>query len=194
MFYKKRKSRTLRFGDVLKGYCLANTVLEKPALDRRFNGYDIVVDFPLFSVVMSPCCQIERGTVALSPLTQIRNAFFDNPYLAMDFTRINRMMTSQQSIPPKAWKAMSLTERQKREAKGLQYAFPYLFVFEKNVKLPEYTLKRPQRNIKTGYYMVDFKNITKINCKEIKKPPEEALLKSKILELSVSLNDKHCLM
>ena len=168
----------------MQGYCHTTAVIEKPALDGRFNKYDITVDFPLFSVLMSPCCQIERGTIALSPLIPIRNAFFDNPYLADDLTRINRRMTPQQSVPPKAWEDMEPEERQKREAKGLEYAFPYLFVFEKNTKLPVYTLERRKENIDTGYYMVDFKNITKLTCDKIM-TPEKAPLESKILELSV---------
>jgi hypothetical protein len=184
MFYMKTPSKALRFGDVLQGYCHTTAVLEKPALDRRFNKYDIAIDFPLFSVLMSPCCQIERGTIALSPLVPIRPSFFANPYLAEDLTRINRMMTPQQAVPPKAWAAMDSKERQKREAKKIEYAFPYLYVFEKNAKFPVYTLKRGNENIETGYYMVDFKNTTKLIC-DIIKSPEEAPLDSKILELSV---------
>jgi hypothetical protein len=184
MFYKKGKSRALRFGDILKGYCHTTARIEKPALDRRFNKYDIVVDFPLFSVLMSPCCQIERGTIALSPLIPIRISFFENPYLAEDLTRINRMMTPQQAVPPKAWQAMTAEERQRREAKKMEYAFPYLFVFENNTKLPVHTLKRHKKKKETGYYMVDFKNITKLTCDKIMSP-EKAPLDSKILELSV---------
>jgi hypothetical protein len=184
MFYAKTMSKALRFGDILRGYCHTTAVIEKPALERGFDKYDITVDFPSFSVLMSPCCQIERGAVALSPLMPIRTAFFDNPYLAEDLTRINRKMTPQQSVPPKAWEAMDPAEKLKREAKGSQYSFPYLFVYEANPNLPAYVLERRQEKFTTGFYMVDFKNITKLACENIK-TPEEAPLESKILELSV---------
>lgn len=184
MFYIKRQSKALRFGDILQGYCHTTAVIEKPALDGYFNKYNIAVDFPKFSVLMSPCCQIERVTIAVSPLLPIRASFLDNPYLADDLTRINRLMTPQQAVPPKVWEAMGVEERRRREAKHVEYAFPYLFVFEKDAKLPIYTLKRQKENIPTGYYMVDFKNTTKISCNQIKSP-EKAPLDSKILELSV---------
>lgn len=184
MFYTENPSKVLRFGDILQGYCYTTAIIEKPVLDGHFSKYEISVDFPLFSVLMSPCCQIERGTIALSPLIPIRNAFFENPYLASDLTRINRKMTPQQSVPPKAWDAMESEERQKREAKGSAYAFPYSFVFEKHSKLPKYTLNQQGGNIPTGYYMVDFKNITKVSCKEIK-TQKDVPLYSKMVELSI---------
>ncbi|MGA2680761.1 MAG: hypothetical protein ABSF44_03055 [Candidatus Bathyarchaeia archaeon] len=184
MFYIENPSKALRFGDILQGYCYTTPIIEEPVLNGSFSKYEISVDFPLFSALMSPCCQIERGTIALSPLIPIRSSIFANPYLADDLTRINKKVTPQQAIPPRAWEAMDEQERQKREAKGLAYAFPYLFVFEKHIKLPEYNIDRQEGNITTGCYMVDFKNITKIACEQIKSQ-EEAPLESKILELSV---------
>jgi hypothetical protein len=184
MFYTEKTSKTLRFGDILQGYCYTTAIIEKPVLDGHFSQYEISVDFPSFSALMSPCCQIERSTIALSPLIRIRNAFFENPYLSSDLTRINRRMMPQQSVPPKAWEAMKPEERQRREAKGFTYAFPYAFVFEKHSKLPEYTLNRQEGNVTTGHYMVDFKDITKVSCNEIK-TQKDVPLYSKILELSI---------
>jgi hypothetical protein len=185
MFYTEKPSNALRFGDILKGYCHTTAVIEKPILDGRFSKYDISVDFPSFSVLMSPCCQIERKTITISPLISIRAAFFENPYLAADLTRINRKMTSQQSVPPQAWESMGEEERQRRENKGLAYAFPYAFVFEKHAQLPEYQLLNRQGDIiTTRYYMVDFKDLTKVSCEEIK-TSKDVPVYSKMLELSV---------
>jgi hypothetical protein len=77
-----------------------------------------------FSVIMDPCCQIGDQSISLTPLLPIKKPFFANPYLKEDLTRLNRIMTPQQSVPPQVWEAMSPEEKQRRLEIGDKYAYP----------------------------------------------------------------------
>lgn len=175
----------LRFGDVLRGYIATTPNIKEPILTQLTlnKGYNIDVNLPNFSVVLTPCCSIGHNTISLTPLIKVRNTFFDNPYLVEDLTRINREMKPQQAIPPHAWNKIPLEEKQRHLEEGYGYAFVNLFVYEKNDLFPKYTIHRKGKNIETNYYMIDFKNTFKLNCKKIK-TPKEAPLESKRLQLS----------
>lgn len=181
MFYQEEMDEALRFGDILKGYILAASSIEEPDLSKN---YKIDINLPIFCAVISPCCSIGERKISLSPLIELRNSFFDNPYLAEDLTRINRKMEPQQSVPSHIWDNLTEEERQKRLREGYAYAFLEFFVYEKNDLFPKYTIHRRQGNIETNYYMIDFRNIYKINCEKIV-DPKNAPLESKCLQLSI---------
>jgi len=184
MFYEKEPDKELRFGDVLRG-CIATTpnIRELILPDQILSeGYNIDVDLPMYSVVVTPCCSIDKKEkiISLTPLIEVRNSFFDNPYLAEDLTRINRAMTPEQTVAPHIWDQFPPEEKQKRLNEKVGYAFLELFIYEKNEWFPKYTIHRKQGSVETNYYMINFKNIYKLNYKEMRTPIE-----SKCLQLSV---------
>ena len=184
MFYKEKNDSILRFGDVVKGYVLTTPKIVEPILTTLNTDYNIEIDLPFFSVVITPCCSIGQKTISLTPLIELRNAFFKNPYLSEDFTRINRVMEPQQSVAPDTWNKFPTEEQQRRLEEGNAYAFLELFVYEKNDLFPKYSIYiNKQKNIETNYYMIDFKNIYKLNCEKIN-TPEDAPIDSKCLQLS----------
>ncbi len=183
MFYTEEMDNALRFRDVLKGYFSTSPVIKEPLLKKPKN-YNIDVTFPIFSVIIAPCCEIGNKTISLTSLIQVRGSFFDNPYLAEDLTRVNRRMTPEQAIPPSAWNIMPDEEKQRRLELGSQFAFLSLFVYEKHDLLPKYTRHRRGTDIKTNHYMIDFKNTHKLCCDKIISPIK-APLDSKVLQLSV---------
>lgn len=190
MFYQGEPDKMLRFGDVVKGYISIDLDIKKPLSSAEIKAedyqYKLDVNIPAYSVVLTPCCSIEDGIIALTPLIRVFGDFFKNPYFEEDLTRINRLMEPNQMLSPAKWKGLSLEEQEAIMAKGNQYALTNYFIYEQNDILKEYTLKK--RNIR--YYMIDFRNINKIKCKMIKRSDklteEDApLLESKALQLSV---------
>jgi hypothetical protein len=186
MFYEEKVDNALRFGDVLRGYIAITPSIKGPILEASTlnEGYNIDVNLPIFSVVLSPCCSIGHDIISLTPLIKVRNAFFDNPYFREDLTRINRKMEPEQTVPPNIWEKFPSEEKQKRSEEGYGYTFLELFIYEKNNLLAKYTIHRKQENIETNYYMIDFRNTYKLNCEKIK-TPEDAPLESKCLQLSI---------
>jgi len=188
MFYEERMDNVLRFGDILRGYIAITPRIKVPFLEVSSlnEGYNIDVNLPIFSVVLSPSCSIGHAIISLTPLIKVRNTFFDNPYFAEDLTRINPKMEPQQAVPPHVWNKFPPEEKQKRLEEGYGYAFVELFVYEKNDLFPIYTVHRKgkQEDIKTSYYMIDFRNTYKLNYEKIK-TPEDAPLESKCLQLSI---------
>lgn len=57
------------------------------------------------------------------------------------------------------------------------------FIYEQNDLFPEYSIRKNGKNITIRYYMIDFKNIYKIDCGTIKSPTQ-APLESKCLQIS----------
>jgi hypothetical protein len=193
MFYRDGLGNELRFGDVVKGFVLTNAVLIKTHWDTTNPPYDINVLTPDFSVIMTPCCSIEDKTIAVTQLIPVRISFFDNPHWADDLTRINRIMSPQESVSPQVWSQLSTDEQQRRIAEGNTYAHANLFIYDKHEILPEYPLSRKRGNetqkITTGYYMVDFKNIVKVNCDRILSPSDSPL-ECRLLELTVEAREE----
>jgi hypothetical protein len=184
MFYATTKSRALRFGDVLRGFLSTTPVIKEPALTSSFKKYLIDVNLPEFSVVIDPCSQIGKQAISLTPLSRITSTFFDNPYLAEDLTRLNRIMLPEKSMPPHEWTKLSPEEKLERKTVGDTYAFVSRFIYDKHDSLPQYSLKKGTSEIETGYYMIDFRNIHRLNCDAIISA-EKAPLESKVLELSI---------
>jgi hypothetical protein len=181
----ENNDNVLRFGDVLKGYVFTAPNIVEPISNVSNTGCKIEIDFPFFSVVITPCCSIGQKTISLTPLIEIRNTFFRNPHFSEDLTRINRKMEPQQGFPPKAWKKLSPEEKKRRLEEGCTYVFLELFVYEKNDLFSKYSIHiNKQENIETNYYMIDFKNTYKLNCEKIN-TPKDAPIASKCLQLSI---------
>lgn len=193
MFYRNGLGKELRFGDIVKGFVLTNTVLFKTHWNTQNPPYDINVFTPQFCVIMTPCCSIEDKTITVTPLINVRISFFDNPYLAEDLTRINRMMTPQQSVSPQVWGQFKAEEQQRRIGEGNTFAHDNLFIYDKHEILHVYPLSRKRgievQSITTGYYMIDFKNIVKVNCDRIISPSDSPS-ESRLLELTVEARDE----
>lgn len=160
MFYQDDLDQALRFGDVVRGYILTNAILVKPSWETQLDDYTVNISSPQFSVIMTPCCSIEDKTIILTPLMQVYPTFFDNPYLVEDLTRVNRIMSPQQAVPPYVWEGFGDEDKQGRLAEGNTYAFQNLFIYERQDSFLEYTLHRKRgENIVTNYYMINFKNL-----------------------------------
>jgi len=180
MFYQEEIQKELRFGDVLRGYILAVPNIEEPKLNIDFK---IEVKMPDFCVVLSPCCSIGDKIISLSPLIPVLSDFFDNPYFKDDLTRINREMLPQQSVSPHVWECLPSEEKEKRLSVGKTFAFVALFIYGENKLFPEYII-RTDRNFKTRFYMIDFRNTYRLNCRKIVNA-KDFPLESKYLQLSI---------
>lgn len=189
MFYTDRLNKALRFGDVVKGYILTNPFYNEPNifLKEGSHNYKIDVEIPEYSVVLTPCCNIEGSIISLTPLTHVRSDFLLNPYFAEDLTRINRMMTAQQAMTPEKWEELDDEAKQKRKEERLNYALLRYFIYAENDRFQEYKV----RNRMICCHMIDLKNIYTIKCPKIKRannsrPADSSILDSKILQLSVT--------
>ena len=182
MFYEETPDMALRFGDILEGFILAASTIKEPT--PTIKKYEVSIDLPIYSVILSPCCSIGDKVISLTPLIEIKGSFFDNPYFAEDVTRINRKMKPEQTVAPHVWDKFPPDQKQKRLNEGETYAFLSMFIYEKHDLLPIYHIKLGQRIINTNYYMIDFRNTCKVNCDKIISP-ERAPLELKCFQLSV---------
>ena len=185
MFYTDKVNNELRFGDVLSWGILAAPHVEYKPSNPLENNFKLDVNFPEFSVVITPCCSIDDKTICLTPLIRVMYNFFDNPYFAEDLTRINRKMKPENTVKPEIWERFPQEQKDKRLLEGSQYGLLEFFIYEENELLPLYSLKRKGNadTIKTNYYMIDFRNVYKLTSKNFR-APKGALLQSKILELT----------
>lgn len=187
MFYQDGPDQALRFGDIVRGYILTNVILQKPNWEAELDDYKVNISSPKLSVIMTPCCSIEDRVILLTPLVPVHVAFFDNPYLAENLTRVNRIMSPGQSVSPYVWEQLGEEEKQRRLGEGNTYAFLNLFVYEGHDLFPKYPLHRKGKdNIETNYYMIDFKNLYKVYCDKIISPTNSPL-ESKYLQLSIEI-------
>lgn len=187
MFYTANPSNALRFGDIVWGYITATPAIKNPFTQGATEQYSLIVDQPRFSVVLSPCCSISDKALLLAPLSPLRAGFYKNPYFVEDMTRINRVMTPQQSLPPDAWERLGEEQKIHRlEAGNSSYASLELFVYAPHDLLPTYQLHKPGGAIATNYYMIDFRYTFRINCERVITPANSPL-ESKLLELSLQI-------
>ena len=190
MFYAEPTDyNQLRFGDVLKGFILATPTIEEPIIIDKQHNYQVDVNLPYLSVVLTPCCTISKkakdGIIVVSPLIETWASFFDNIYFKEDLTRINRIMDQEQAVLSTVWQGLPEEEKIKRKAQGVSYQFLDLFIYEEHKDLFEYEIGNARHEtIKTSYYMIDFRNTFKVSCADLKKNKEK-LLAAKLLQLSL---------
>ena len=188
-FYDDQPEQVLRFGDVIKGFHAVILEAQDPSIELR-NDWAVRVSNPACLIVMTPCCSIDKKSIAMAPLIEIRPSFLDNEYFAEDLTRINRKVSPEKSVSRSVWdKHLSPERKQKLIAAGRDYAVLDCFIYEAHDLLKMYQLDRKKSGpIEMGYYMVDFKTIYRINCDKINRnnpaPPG-----MKILQLSMSARD-----
>lgn len=189
MFYEKDIDNALRFGDVLRGYITVTPNIKSPILmpSDLNKGYNIDINLPMFSVIISPCCSIGKDNIiAFTPLIEVRNTFFNNPYFKEDLTRINRKMEPQLALPPNKWNSLPPEGKQKHfqdaGKDGKIYTFLHIFIYEGCDLFLKYPVNMKQgENVQTNYYMIDFRNTYKLYSDKIK---SKAPLKSRCLQLS----------
>lgn len=167
MFYQAEMDEALRLGDVVKGYIFATPNIKQPVIDNQINGFNIEINHPPLSVVVSPCCSVEQKAVLLTPLIHVFGNFYTNPFFAEDLTRINRTMTPQQAMAPMVWERLPDEEKLKRIQVGVTYALVDHFIYSAHLSLPTYTINRRDGNISTNYYMIDFRNITRVSSEKV---------------------------
>ena len=69
MFYTDKPDfNNLRFGDVIKGFVGVIPIIEIPFNETILKGYDFEIKtyIPEYSVVMTHCCSIGKGNLALA--------------------------------------------------------------------------------------------------------------------------------
>lgn len=189
MYYLNEIENSFRFGDVIKGFIHISPVIRAPLKEFTEIDYTINVNHYKYYVILSPCCSISDKIISLSPLIQIRGSFFDNPYFEENLTNINRKMAPKQAVPEKIWNNLSQEEQIKRNADGMAYAFQELFIYESNVLFKEYEINRKGGNIKTNFYMIDFRNTYKVDCEKIINPVNVPI-ESKCLQLTVETREE----
>jgi hypothetical protein len=184
-FYEDKPENGFRFGDVLRGFISSTPNLSDLLVSAGIADYRIEISMPRYCVVVSPCCSIEGEVISLSPLVEVRNTFFSNPYFEEDLTRINRLVPPDKSVPPDAWKKMPDDEKFKRQNNGMAYTFLEQFIYKDHDIFSEYEVKRKKApNIFTKFYMIDFRYTFRVICSKIKNPnnvPTEA----KCLQLTI---------
>lgn len=185
MFYYSKIDVVFRFGDVVRGFACSTPVIENPVLDGHDFPFDLEVYSSRLSVVLSPCCSIDKGILSLAPLQELIPIFFKNPWWVEDFTCLNRPMPAERTIPPHKWKAMSQEIKERElDLENDAYAFDDFFIYQEHPLLPQYTVDLiGQPNQETGCYMVDFKTAYRINCDKIKRDKEHPI-DAKLLQLS----------
>lgn len=186
MFYAEDFSDGLRFGDIVRGFVTSAPRVDSPDPSTKPNRYEIEIDQTDWAVVLTPCCSIRSKKLVLTPLLPVLNAFYRNPYLGEDLTRVNRPMKPEQSVPPRVWDSMSEEDKAARFDwdHPLAYAFNNLFVYQSHDLLPTYELDTRRGRQQTGYYMVDFERACPVLCDQVQSP-KQSPVKTKLLELSI---------
>ena len=193
MFYQTEHSEALRLGDVIEGYISTVPTILSPCKPGSLAAQlcTISVGMPSYSIIISPCCSIEKGIIMLTPLIRLENKMFKHPYIREEPNRINSRVEPQYTVPPKVWDRPDFVEEKSRRlAAGPVYIFFEYFVYDANEIFNEYTVPmKGEDDIQTRYYMIDFRNIYSLRCDMIKRnisESERPLIESKHLELSIS--------
>ena len=184
MFYQDEPDNIFRFGDIIRGFASLTPIIDEPILNLSDCSCNINFSIPNYCVILSPCCSISDKVLTMAPLIQIRNSFFKNPYFAEDLTRINMKIPPEKTMPPESWDKLPVEQKQDRLNKGIGYTFLELFIYKKHYILPEYTVHSKKNNVKTNYYMIDFRNTFHVNCNKITSP-QNVPIESKCLQLSI---------
>ncbi len=186
MFYTDTPDRALRFGDIVKGLVLSATCVDKPDTGFR-KDYQIEIEHPEFTVIISPCCSIGNKTLTISPLLKVLPSWFTNPYLREDLTRVNLPMKPEQSVPPETWQRLSQEEKEARFDMTMpeSLAFYEYFVYSAHELLPRYKVESAKLHVngETGCYVIDFRRICRLTCDQVTSA-KSAPIEVKLLQLS----------
>jgi len=191
MFYDSNPQSILRFGDIVRGFLLTHSDGYSPSLTSKPDAYQIQVSHPELAVILTPCCTIAERSgnmLVVTPLLQIRaNVYFENSYLREDFTRINRELTIQESIGPEKWQELSDEEKTQylAQSPGKEYMALHFFAYDRHDLLPEYELKYKKRKASINYYMIDLRNICRVQI-----PSDINPLSIKILQLTIQARNE----
>lgn len=94
-------------------------------------------------------------------------------------------MPAEKTVPAAVWEKLTPEQKAKRFASTTEgYAFTDFFVYERHPSLPEYTLNKKGGPVPTGYYMIDFKMMCRVNC-DLIRSPQDSPIDAKVLELSI---------
>jgi hypothetical protein len=184
-FYSDSPEPALRFGDIVSGFQSASPHIDNPNLGTEKIDLQINVSQPPYFVVMTPCCSIADGTIALAPLGEIRQIFFMNPFLEEDLTRVNNPnVPPENSVSPKQLESMSPVEKQLHLSKVPGYVFLDCFVYAPHELLSEYTIKKGEFTRRLRHRLVDFRHIARVDCKQVVRG-STGLKKIKVLQLAI---------
>jgi len=196
LFYSDNlDSAKLRFGDVVTGNYLASVFYSAKCNKDLFK---LEVNNAKYNVILTPCCSIQTkddvGNIIITPLLNLKASFYGNPFFRENMLNINHIISPENHISSKLWDKLLAEERQKRLEEGFSYALKEYFIYDTNDIYDKYSLKERDGNeIQTRYYMIDFRNAYNLKVEKIKSP-ENILINSKLLELSIAsrkeLNDK----
>nr|WP_320160888.1 hypothetical protein [uncultured Methanoregula sp.] len=167
MFYTDTKSDALRFGDVVSGYILATPTIKQPILEHGNHEYNLDIELSQLCVVLSPSCSIGEKKLLVSPLRRVRKSYFENDYLNNDLTRLNRKMERRFSHSPTAIARMNEAQKKTELTSEIVWAFVEFFVYDQHEELPPYPVRRKGVTGDVRYYMIDFRDVTKVNCEAV---------------------------
>ncbi len=192
MFYEKEPDYTLlRFGDVIKGFFNFIPEINDPIIPETLyeSKLQMRITMPKFSVIVTPCCNIEEKTISLAPLLDIPVKYFSSPAIRKDFTLLNTEIDKQTIIPPHVWEGLPEEKKEENKKEGRLFTYLNLFFYAENELFKRYqvkkTVKKDEIEYETQYKMIDFKTIYQLNCEYIiRKDIGDKILKSKCLELS----------
>jgi hypothetical protein len=177
MFYTDTPSDFLRMGDIVEGYVLAVPIIKNPFHDS-FIDYRVEVALPRLLVVLTPCCSIGDKKISLVPLEEVktRKSLFEVPYLKEDMTNINRIMEPGKALTPESWSKKTPDEQQKILDRPVDYQFEQLFVYAEHDSLPKYEVKIKSEKFVSGYYMIDFRKVSRLECDCVISPNDKKSL------------------
>ena len=169
MFYVTEPSKSLRMGDVVQGFVIAFPKVDTPD-NQLIETYSVTLNHPKYAAILTPCCSIENKEVLLAPLKKLKRSFYDNEYFYEDMTRINKMMSPKESMSATKWSSLGDDELRRRfngDLTSLTYAFKEIFIYDHHGLLEQYDLKHGNNCISCGFYMISFRDITRIECSAI---------------------------
>ena len=178
MFYTTTPDEALRFGDIVHGFALSWANVDKPPHTQAPYACEVDVSRPLYASVLSPCCSIGDGVIALSPLVEVPARLLGNPFFSDDLTRVNSRVKPEQSVSPEAWQKLGIEEKERRFARGPSYTFVHFFVYAPHDLLKEYSVATADRPITLGHYLVDFRRIAAVLCKQVNGPRDSPSARS----------------
>jgi hypothetical protein len=127
MFYSDNYSESFRLGDIITGF--TDVV---PAFDSEPYNYTIKVNTHDYYAIMTPCCSIEKGVIAIASLLNLNNIYLLSEYLKKDFTRINQFMNRRQAMGELLWDMLKEPEKIKNLESPPQYEYKDILVYESN--------------------------------------------------------------